>query len=58
MDRQYNDEKKKDKMTMIYKTLHRKLKIITNLTNNRGELRTYCELAKMKHTVYNHLKWF
>jgi hypothetical protein len=26
-DREYNDQKKKDKKTMIYKTQHRKLKI-------------------------------
>jgi len=26
-DRQYNGQKKKDKLTMIYKTLHRNIKI-------------------------------
>jgi len=40
-NRQHNDKKDKGRQTMIYKTLHRKLKIEqnTNPTNERGELR-------------------
>ena len=44
-DRQYNGQKKKNKMTVIHKTLHSKVKIVQYKTQYKPEGRNSCAPA-------------
>jgi hypothetical protein len=44
-DRHYNDQRKKNKMTMIHKTLHSEVKIVQHKTQYKPEGRNSCAPA-------------